>query len=607
MSDPSRTPVVVVPRATRPGGEAALPLDRLVGPVLSARGRGLVVVTAPPGGGKTTAALHLRATLPTAAVFDEHQSSEAIKDAGHGWAVLLTVAPLVEPVATFALRPWDADDRLEYLVARHRPACAAVLRRLAVDSSVDLLDGSPQLTAMVLDAMAADPSCDTVRDALRQHAWRTVPPGPALDALMTTTSDSTRPIDAGQRTWWRHDGYQRVCTADWIADRLAHGVTPIQMTNARHYGGRADEIAAAARLRPAAVTHLARLVSIAPTEAIAASVLLAIDPAWRPTDGRGLYLAGARLAGARWAGLDLTDATLAGADLRGADLSAADLTRANANGADLTAARLTGAKLPNAKLIDATLAAADLSGVAAAGADWSGATLAGADLRGADLTGGRFRRTDLTRVRATRATFDQARFESADWAGADFTFATFRSAELSRSDLTTAAAWAGASFAGARLHRCRLEGLDLPRADFAGADLSFALLTGSHLPGGRFGDADLRHAGLAEVDWTGADLRGADLTAASVHLGSTRSGLIGVGPNLGPPHPMEGSMTGFYADDRIEEDYRPPEEIRTACLRAADLTGATVDRTDFYRVDLRDATCTADQRAHFARTGAILS
>ena len=136
--------------------------------------------------------------------------------------------------------------------------------------------------------------------------------------------------------------------------------------------------------------------------------------------------------------------------------------------------------------------------------------------------------------------------------------------------------------------------------DFSGADLTGSLFTGSRFPEGKFRNAQLVEAGLAEIDWPNADLRDADLTHASFHLGSSRSG-------LGRQHdPLRRLPTGFYTDDYNEQDYKSPEEIRKACLCGADLRGATLEGTDFYLVDLRDAKYTEDQHEHFARCGAIL-
>src|SRR5437899_2813332 len=83
--------------------------------------------------------------------------------------------------------------------------------------------------------------------------------------------------------------------------------------------------------------------------------------------------------------------------------------------------------------------------------------------------------------------------------------------------------------------------------------------------GADFLGANLRDTGLAEVDWPGACLRDADLRGATFHLGSSRSGLVN------SPIASEGSRTGFYTDDYLDQDVKPVEEIRKANLRGADL------------------------------------
>jgi uncharacterized protein YjbI with pentapeptide repeats len=64
--------------------------------------------------------------------------------------------------------------------------------------------------------------------------------------------------------------------------------------------------------------------------------------------------------------------------------------------------------------------------------------------------------------------------------------------------------------------------------------------------------------------------------------------------------------TAFYRDDFAILRHRPPEEIRKANLRGADLRNARILETDFYLVDLRGVRCDDAQRAHFRRCGAIL-
>ncbi|HEX3870857.1 MAG TPA: pentapeptide repeat-containing protein, partial [Pirellulales bacterium] len=152
----------------------------------------------------------------------------------------------------------------------------------------------------------------------------------------------------------------------------------------------------------------------------------------------------------------------------------------------------------------------------------------------------------------------------------------------------------------ALLFDCDLEYMRLPAANFERAQLKGAHLTGSQMPGACFHKANLRNTGLAEIDWDRADLRGADLTHCTFHLGSSRSGLVG------SPIASEGSRTGFYTDEYLEQGFKSPEEIRKANLCGADLRGAEIDGVDFYLVDLRNARYTPEQEDHLRRCGAIL-
>jgi uncharacterized protein YjbI with pentapeptide repeats len=161
------------------------------------------------------------------------------------------------------------------------------------------------------------------------------------------------------------------------------------------------------------------------------------------------------------------------------------------------------------------------------------------------------------------------------------------------------------NLSGARLHKAWLAGCDMEEMDLRGVDLSGAtlgggLLTGACLAGANLRKADLQNTGLAEIDLEGADLRKANLWGASFHLGSTRSGLVG------SLIPCEGSKTGFYTDEREEQNYRRPEEIRKANLSHADLRGAKISGVDFYLVDVRGAKYTGKQAKYLKRCGAIM-
>ncbi len=596
----------VVPRARRLGGEASVPVDRLV--ASAAHGRGLILLVGGPGGGKTTALQYLAATLPpdvSVTLCDTHQSTEARRAVTTGVAVLATVdtPSAAGAIDVFTLCPWTVDDCLEYLVAAHRGACASVLKRIAADPSFDLLAGVPELVAMVLDVMAGQEGVATARDALRLHAARVLTPVETFERLMTHGTLGT-PLMPQHVRWLRHPGFEQVCTADWIVAELGAGRLPGKLLQADlRAPALVVEIAVVLRDRPGAFEHLrAHAEADVRSDAVpmVATLLLAADPAWRPSISRGINLARAALHRAQWAGLDLSGALLTAADLRDADLNRANLTDATASAVDLTGANLRGATLDAGRFRLAVLRSADLSVASLAMADLNEADLAQADLRRAHCVGATFVQSDLTGVRATSADISEASLSRVDCADANFTAATFTGARLEELDMTKAE-WTGARFARATLLRCNLEGLELPDADFAGAKLTGSLLTGSRFPAANFRGADLSRTGLADIDWPDADLRDADFTGVSFHLGTTRSGLVG------STIAGEGSRTGFYTDDFNDQAYKPPEEIRKACLTGANLVGATVEHTDFYLVDLRGATYTEDQRLHFARTGAILA
>jgi uncharacterized protein YjbI with pentapeptide repeats len=146
-----------------------------------------------------------------------------------------------------------------------------------------------------------------------------------------------------------------------------------------------------------------------------------------------------------------------------------------------------------------------------------------------------------------------------------------------------------------------MEDIESPEGQFTKAQLTSAHLTGSRMPRVKMQDANLVGTYLAEIDWAGADLRNADLRGAIFHMGSSRSGLVG------SPIAREGSMTGFYTDEREEMYFKRPEEIRKANLRGADLWGAKIEGADFYLVDLRDARLDQTQWQYAKHCGAILS
>src|ERR1035438_7839183 len=81
----------VTPRGHRLRSKACLPIQQLLLPVITSKITGTVLLTARPGGGKTTAIRHLRAVFPDdgrVAFFDVHQAAQALEAAASRLVVL---------------------------------------------------------------------------------------------------------------------------------------------------------------------------------------------------------------------------------------------------------------------------------------------------------------------------------------------------------------------------------------------------------------------------------------------------------------------------------------------------------------------------------------
>lgn len=604
---------VVTPRVRSVGDDASLPIDEVITSLVQNTTKGLVLVMATPGGGKTTALRHLGATLPERIeLFDESAAEQAVAAAKDRLVILATSKPKPNwnPAAVYLICLWTEDDHVEYLAKAHRERCGSVLARLKAEDELSPWRTSPQVSTLVLDRMAADESLSDAFEVLRLIAAMFFPNDEVTElAVLAACSDRdvsdpdemNLRLGKEQRRWLRHQAVREVVAAEWIADALAAGDWPVQLSFCVR-GKRLRHVVRSVRERPAAVANLDRWVcetSSAPEVPIAASILLAADPSWRPAASGRLNLRGACLANAKWGGLDLPGAALPGADFSGANLSGCVMANVAAGGTKFDGADLRGATLRDGKFKQATFAGANLCGVSAKGANFGEVDLGKANLSGACLLGANFTQADLTGACVRGADLRHARMRLTRVDEADFSGAQLDASNLVKLRMFSAE-WTDATFHNARLQECDLEGLRLPGADFSQAELSQCLLTGSSIPNGNFYGAVLRGAGLAEIDWTGADLRQADLTNASFHLGSTRSGLVD------SVIPSEGSRTGFYTDEFTEQDYRSPEEIRKACLVGADLREARVEGTDFYLVDLRWAKYSAEQREFFEGCGAIL-
>ncbi|MHC4817998.1 MAG: pentapeptide repeat-containing protein, partial [Planctomycetota bacterium] len=452
---------IVVPRVRSPECGYAFALEETIEPHLGSCG--IIAVHGPYGSGKTTALRHLAAVLQgRLVVFDDETPREEIEAAAMD---RLTVYGRTQPhrldhLETFLLAPWGLDEVLEYLMAVHPQRCGAVMAKLPQDHPE-----TPELWTALLDEMA-NATLDA-REALAQVAYR---------------------VEVGERLW-RYPVVRSLRDARNVA-RAVLAEKPTILP-----GPDRSMIAEAARLLERTERARDALCALWQGEVElnqpgAASLLLALDPDWKPDTAAGAHLNGALLAGAHWRGVDLTDAELAGADLSRADLESACLSDVEARGALLGRAILRKTHLDRADLC-----AADLHG---------------ADLTGASLPKCYLLRADLTEARLVRADLASAVLTGARIRGADFSRANLSGARLRRLDLRRST-WTGARFEGAHLEQCHLEGMRLPGAIFSHAHLDDTHLTATDMPGAHFAGADLRGAKLAEISWERADLRDADL------------------------------------------------------------------------------------------------
>src|SRR5262249_29211480 len=178
MIAPQRAPVR--PRAISPIPGQALLLEALAADPAHLARRRPIQILGGPGSGKTTALRHLRAVLPDLLpthpatdfdFLDEPELEELVyHQAQKHVVVLATKKPWSGRTTdwlTLQLAAWDEDDFLEYLLARHKTQCGAVLTALRHNGDAWQLEGIAELCAFTLDYLAAHPSGLPALTALR--------------------------------------------------------------------------------------------------------------------------------------------------------------------------------------------------------------------------------------------------------------------------------------------------------------------------------------------------------------------------------------------------------------------------------------------------------
>jgi uncharacterized protein YjbI with pentapeptide repeats len=613
-------PAPVRPRVRSPHTNELVLLEDLIELCARAGRTTAIEIIGGPRSGKTTALSHL-ASLPIAErllLVDDPGPLPAPSRVADRMIVYAVRQKLIPGALVCELAPWSEDDLVEYLLAVHPGRCSSVVARFLADRNRGLLEGKPELYRAAADQMAASESANDLRTALRLAVAERSQNAETLDSarffataglldepqLAMETARHMLDRGAADEALFHLLGYR------WVrmllaADRIAAVLTEKNLTYSfprrrmpKELVGEAAAIVAHDRRARLRLKELAE----SGTECVpmAASILHAADPSWRPDRERCSKLHGAYFYRATWTGIDLREANLSSADLRGAALQGANLRGSRLTQAKLRASNLEGAWLENVKAAHADFGHARLARARLTRGRFVGARFAGAVLDEISAEGAKFRDAVFQGASLCSANLERCDLRGAHLDGAVLSNANLRRADLSKLVLQDATLH-DAKFASANLSNCDLEYVELPRARFAGADLSRAWLTGSVMLGGDFRGASLFEAGLADIVWEEADLRGADLRGCSFHLGSSRSGLVG------SPYPCHGTRTGFYTNDYDDQTYKAPEEIRKASLCGADLRGARIDGVDFYLVDLRGAKYDPRQAEHFRRCDAILT
>lgn len=597
----------VRPRVVRPGSELPRLLEEEVAELLLVGKPTSVVLWGPIGSGKATAMAHL------AAVFaDEPRLHLANDNDTISPDAIVNISVLHHRPGNrlaFQLQPWTDDDVIEYMLRKHPDDCGRVLTLWQQSPPHDLLDW-PGLCAAVLEQLTANPRQLSVRQALvAVLADRVGLRYGTVINLVHTLEHGRRPTEMLQ---WSSPADMRdlndifgsaTARCVLLADCLLQYVT-LQFRRQQMHIAWSEEMQRAVadamhtnepgRLEVLALAERPRRRQ----KALMYSALSLWQRGYRPTHPlRG------NLDGAWLANIDLHEQHIR-ASFDRANLDGADLRHTMFERSSLRHVDLRGAQADHATFDNVPCQAIRASRLHAPHSSWQAARLNKASLRRANLE-----HADLTAARLANADFRNANLRSAQLcdanltltqlAGADLTNASLASTTISEVDFQEVQLGA-MDLRGARLGSCSFTNCSVPGTRAASAEFARCDLTGSNWRRADLRDCSFAKCGLAHVQWEDVDLRGADLRGATFHLGNSRSGLID------STTPSEGSRTGYYTDESLEDRFQTPESVRKANLRNCDLRGAQILGVDFYLVDLRGAKLDPLQRRWLMRCHAIL-